>query len=491
MKEILINCGAVQTSGVILNGGELEDVFVEHDGCGGVGNIYKGTVDNVVPGMQSAFIDIGLDKNAFLFAADISVPEISREGRTDIRRLVRKGQDVIVQVTKEAQGAKGARVTTAVTVPGRKLVLMPTLDYIGISKKIEDETEKARLSGLVSLLKAPDHGYIVRTDAQGAGEEELKAEMAYLEEQWSEICKTARGKNAPALLYSEDSLLLTVLRDYCDSTVDRIVINNKTVFDEALKTASVMAPALREKIFFRQGNLFAEAGIETKLKKLLQRRVWLDNGAYLILDYTEALTVIDVNTGKFTGDYDLQKTILRTNLLAAKEIARQLRLRAIGGIIVIDFIDMETDEDRAAVLKALEEAAAGDKIKTNILGFAPLGLVEVTRKKTRLSLADSMQRLCPYCEGDGRILNEKTIVNSLLFELERCVKNNETDCAVLRLNPYICAALKQQGEVLREHFPHLSVFVREDPGMHIEDYNITPIRKEEEMADREGLVRIL
>ena len=187
-----------------------------------------------------------------------------------------KGQDVIVQVTKEAQGAKGARVTTAVTVPGRKLVLMPMLDYIGISKKIEDEEEKARLSRIMSCLKVKGHGYIVRTDAQGTGEEELKAEMAYLEEQWSEICKTAKSKNAPALLYSEDSLLLTVLRDYCDNTVDRIVLNDKTVFEEALKIALVMAPALKEKIFFRQGNLFADAGIETKLKKLLQRRVWLD-----------------------------------------------------------------------------------------------------------------------------------------------------------------------------------------------------------------------
>ncbi len=236
---------------------------------------------------------------------------------------------------------------------------------------------------------------------------------------------------------------------------------------------------------------WSEKSEETKLKKLLQRRVWLDNGAYLMIDYTEALTVIDVNTGKFTGDYDLHKTILRTNLSAAKEIARQLRLRAIGGIIVIDFIDMETDEERTAVLKALEEAAAGDRIKTNILGFAPLGLVEVTRKKTRLSLADSMQRLCPYCEGDGRILNEKTIVNSLLFELERCVKNHETACAVLRLNPYISAALKQQNDILREHFSDISIFVREDMSMHVEDYNITPIRKGEEMADREGLVRVL
>lgn len=491
MKEILLNCGYMQKSGVILNAGELEDVFVEHAGSGGVGNIYKGTVDNVVPGMQSAFLDIGLDKNAFLFAGDISVPEAERGAKADIRRLVRKGQDLIVQVTKEAQGDKGARVTTAVTVPGRKLVLMPMLDYVGVSKKIEDEAEKTRLSRLANALKEPGHGYIVRTDAQGAGEEELKAEMAYLEEQWKEICKTARVKNAPQLLHSEDGLLLTVLRDYCDGTVDRIVINDEAVLEEALKTAAILAPDLQEKIVYRPGNLFAEAGIETKLKKLLQRRVWLDNGAYLIFDYTEALTVIDVNTGKFTGDYDLQKTILRTNLLAAKEIARQLRLRAIGGIIVIDFIDMETDEERAAVLKALAEAAAGDKIKTNILGFAPLGLVEVTRKKTRLSLADSMQCLCPYCEGDGRILNEKTIVNGLLFELQRCIKNTNAACAVLRLNPYISAALKQQSDILREHFENRHIFVREDAGMHVEDYNITPIRKGEEMADREGLVRIL
>jgi len=335
MKEILINCGFIQKKCVITENGEICDVLVEHsDGVGGVGNIYKGTVDNIVPGMQSAFIDIGLDKNAFLFASDI----VGFNEKDDIRKKIKKGDTLTVQIVKEAQGVKGARVTENISLPGHRLVLMPFMSHIGISKKIDDESEKERLHIIVSSLARSNHGYIVRTDACGATEEELKQEIDYLEEQWEEICRGSKIKNSPCLLRSENGLLLTVIRDYFDDSVDRLTVNSKEDYNEIMLLAGIMTPDLLSRIEYKEGNLFY--GIESKLKKLLQRRVWLDSGAYLIIDTTEALTVIDVNTGKFTGGYEFNKTIVKTNIAAAKEIARQLRLRAIGGIIVIDFIDM-------------------------------------------------------------------------------------------------------------------------------------------------------
>lgn len=486
MKEILIDSGLISKTAVIINQGEFEDVFTEHphSNSGSVGSIYKGIVDNIVPGMQSAFINIGLDKNAFLFLDDI----VGKTNETDIRKLLKKGQEIIVQITKEAQGVKGARVTTAITLPCHSLVLMPCYDYVGVSKKIEDEQEKKRLKTLVNRIKAKEHGYIIRTDAQGLDEASLKKEMDYLLERWTNIQNDAKTRTAPALLSGEDNLLMTVLRDYFDDTVDKITLNSKKDFEEAKKIASIMTPALINRITFKEGDIFALKGIESKLKKLLGRYVWLDNGAYLVIDYTEALTVIDVNTGKFTGDNDLSKTILKTNIMAAKEIAKQLRLRAIGGIIIVDFIDMESEEDRQMVLDALEEASQGDKIKTNILGFVPLGLCQLTRKKTRLSLSDSMQIACPYCEGDGKILNVNSVLNNLLNELKRAKDNNIAPNIILRLNPYVLSSLRKHTQDLKEHLGEKHVFVREDSSIHIEDYNISMVN---DISEQEGLVKLL
>lgn len=479
MKEILIHAGYTHSTAVILNKGELEYVLTEQtDAQGGVGNIYRGSVDNVVQGMQAAFVDISLDKNAFLFAGDIC------DGQ-DIKKLVKKGDELIVQIIKEAQGVKGARVTTEITIPGHNLVLMPKSDYVGVSKKITQEDERKRLKETVEELKNKNYGYIVRTEAQNATKEQLQNEITYLEDQWEKIIK----KTGKGILYREDGLLLTVIRDYLDASIDKIVINDLKTFELAKKVASVLAPWAEKKIVLKEGNLFLEAGVESKLAKLMQRKVWLDNGAYLVIDCTEALTVIDVNTGKFTGDYDLNKTIVKTNILAAKEIARQLRLRAIGGIIVVDFIDMESDEDRQAVLDALEEASQGDKIKTNIIGFAPLGLVELTRKKTRLSLMQSLQQTCPYCEGDGRILSENTIINNILQELDRVWRASGGDKAVLRVNPHILKRLKEKEGLLKEKFEGISIFVREDAQMHIEDYNVAFVL--DNFSNLEGLVKLL
>ena len=364
---------------------------------------------------------------------------------------------------------------------------MPHYDYVGISKKIQSDEEKERLKGIITSLKRADHGYIVRTDAEGLDESALKNEMDFLEEKWQRIQKDLLVKNAPQLIASDDNLLTTVIRDHFDDTVQKLTVNDEDAYKECKRIASVMAPRLVDRIFYKDQDLYALKGIETKIKKLLNRNVWLDNGAYLVIDYTEALTVIDVNTGKFTGSHDLQKTILATNIMAAKEIARQLRLRAIGGIIIIDFIDMESDEDRQTVIDVLTEASKDDKIKTNVLGFVPLGLCQLTRKKTRLSLSSSMQVTCPYCEGDGRILNLTSILNNLLTELKRVKNNNIAQNAILRLNPYVLNELKKHVSALKEHF-EISIFVREDAGMHVEDYNISMLN---EITDHEGLIKLI
>lgn len=478
MKQIYIDIGFMRSTAAIVSMGELEYVLVEQNGsAGGVGNIFRGTVDNVVQGMQSAFVDIGLDKNAFLFADDA--------GQGDIKKIVRKGDDIVVQIIKEAQGVKGARVTANVTIPGHYLVLMPKSDYIGISKKLNDTEARTRLKEIVEKYRNGKYGYIIRTEAENATDDEIKNEIEFLEQQWQKIEKSYGN----GILYREDGLLLTVIRDYLDSSVEKIYINNEQAFVEAKRIISVMAPGQADKLCLKSENLFLSAGIESKIKKLLQRKVWLDNGAYLVIDCTEALTVIDVNTGKFTGDYDLNRTIVKTNILAAKEIARQLRLRAIGGIIVVDFIDMETDEDREEVLQALKEASEIDKIKTNIIGFAPLGLVEMTRKKTRLSLMQSLQQVCPYCEGDGRILSEETIIDNVLKEVERLSMNTDSKKAVIRVNPYILQKMKENGELIKKHFADISILAREDASMHVEDYNITFV--ENELSSTEGLIKII
>ena len=479
MKQILFNAGFLRESAVILNKGEIEDYFVEHDFCGGgTGNIYKGRVDNIVPGMQAAFIDIGLEKNAFLYAGDID------SSCTDIRKLIKKGDDITVQIIKEAQGVKGARVTSKITLPGHKLVLMPHTDYVGVSKKIADENEKQRLKSAVEECRG-ENGYIVRTEAANSSKEELEQEIRYLEGLWAEISKNAKTKNSPCLLFDQEELLLSLIRDRLDASVDKLIINDEYYYKKAIETATVLVPEHKHKIEFKQGDPFAAAGIEAKLKKLLSRCVWLDNGAYLIIDYTEALTVIDVNTGKFTGDYDLERTIVKTNLLAAKEIARQMRLRSMGGIIIVDFIDMQEQADRDAVLSALEEAVKDDSVKTNILGFAPLGLVEITRKKSRLPLCALMQATCPYCEGDGRILSKSTVLENILKELYRLKTLSEEKTAVIRVNPVMCDELKKWEK--REKFSDIKILVRQDAGMHIEDFNITLVSS---LADEEGLIKI-
>ena len=495
MTEIIADIAPFQSRVVMRRDGELKEYFVSRKGAEPiVGNIYKGKVENIVKGMQAAFVDIGLGRNAFLYAGDILPDKRDFEfagqseqisdslKKSSIKELVKQGQEIIVQVLKEAAGTKGARVTTNISLPGKNLVLMPTVSYVGVSRRISDETERSRLKELIDGMRKPEHGYIVRTAAAYQDAEKFRAEMDYLERKWETIRLRARQQKAPSALHREGSLIMTTLRDYFSADVDKFIINDRASYEQAVDTARFSSPELADRIeyFDKSSDIFSYYNLNGKLNRLLERRVWLDSGAYLVIDQTEALTVIDVNTGKFTGDNRLEDTILETNLEAAGEIARQLRLRGIGGIIIIDFIDMDRDEHRARVKRALEDAVREDKVKTNIVGFTGLGLMEMTRKKVRNNIKSIMQTACPYCAGSGSVLNNISVVHKLRGELGRMFENTDVGCVLLMVHPDI------ESELLGGEFPVDSflygdrqIYILSDPSRHIEDIGIHAVTRKE------------
>ncbi len=495
MTEIIADITPFQSRVVIRRDCRLKEYFVSRKGAEPiVGNIYKGKVENVIRGMQAAFVDIGLGRNAFLYAGDILPDKRDFEfagqseqisdslKKASIKELVRQGQEIIVQVLKEAAGTKGARVTTNISLPGKNLVLMPTVSYVGVSRRISDEIERSRLKELVDSMRKPEHGYIVRTAAAYQEAEKFKAEMDYLERKWENIRTRARQQKAPSNLHREGSLIMTTLRDYFSAEVDRFIINDRASYEQAVDTVRFSSPELADRIeyFDKSSDIFSYYNLNAKLDRLLERKVWLDSGAYLVIDQTEALTVIDVNTGKFTGDSRLADTILETNLEAAREIAKQIRLRSIGGIIIIDFIDMDSDEHRSMVKSALEEAVREDKVKTNIVGFTGLGLMELTRKKVRNNLKSIMQTACPYCAGSGAVLNNISVVHNLRGELGRLFENTNANCVLLTVHPDI------ENELLGGEFPAESflygdrqIYILSDPSRHIEDIGMQAVSREE------------
>ncbi|HBR28531.1 MAG TPA: ribonuclease G [Firmicutes bacterium] len=401
-KEFLINVSPSETRMAVLEDGKLVELSIESFAAQRlIGNIYRGKVENVLPGMQAAFIDIGMEKNAFLFIDDLQ-QDRGEDGPASISELLREGQEIIVQLVKEPMGNKGARVVTSLTIPGRYLVLMPTVDYIGISRRIEDEKERERLKKIATHLKPKGMGMIIRTAAEGLSEEDLAADRDFLFNLWQKILKKTKKGPTPALLFHDHDLLYRILRDLFTKEVDRLVIDDRSTYEKALELLNVLGPHLRSKVkLSTENSIFSFYGVEHQIEQALQRKIWLESGAYLVFDQTEALTVVDVNTGKYTGSTCLEDTVFHTNLAAAKEIARQIRLRNIGGIIVIDFIDMCDEESRKQVLESLSQELQKDKVKTNILGFTSLGLLEMTRKKTRPSLREQLQQACSCCEGTG------------------------------------------------------------------------------------------
>jgi ribonuclease E len=389
----------------VLEGRELVQHFVTRSGARSmVGNVYLGKVQNVLPGMEAAFVDIGRGRNAVLYAGEVNyAPEDLEGGQPRIERALRPGQSVLVQVTKDPMGGKGARLTAQISMPGRYLVLVPGSDVWGISRRLP-EAERRRLKAIARTIKPEGHGLIVRTAAEGASEEAIAADLERLLRTWSEIEKRAKRAKAPALLYEEPELTVRVVRDlFTDEEFRELVTDSPRVYEKVTEYLREVAPDLAEKVRLHQGRLpvFEEFHITEQIHKALDRKVWLPSGGYIVIERTEAMTVIDVNTGKHTGGKNLEETVTQTNIEAAREIARQLRLRDIGGIIIIDFIDMLLEQNKRKVVEALKEALALDKTRSQVFDISPLGLLEVTRKRVSGGLLESFSETCPTCEGRG------------------------------------------------------------------------------------------
>ena len=433
--EILINASVNEARAAVIEGGIVQEVFLERVSRRGlISNIYKGRVSRVLPGMQAAFIDIGLERTAFLHASDIIDANHAETGleppRTEsIRALTAEGNEILVQVVKDPLGTKGARLTTYITLPSRHLVYMPQGRGVGVSARIEIEAERERLREAVQICIEPDEnaGFIVRTAAEDAAPEALHADMVYLRKLW-EFIRQKGLRTAPGnLVHADLPLHLRILRDLLSPAVDRVLVDQANAFREMQEFASAFMPSAlpRIELFVDARPLFEVQHVEEEIQKALDRKVTLKSGGYLIIDQTEAMTTIDVNTGAFVGHRNLEETIFRTNLEAAVTIARQLRLRNLGGIIIIDFIDMEEPDHRRQVIHALEKALATDHVKTSISSVSPLGLVEMTRKRTRESLEHVLCRACPTCEGRGFVKTAETVCYEVFREIMRQARQFE------------------------------------------------------------------
>jgi ribonuclease G len=436
--EILINVAPRENRAALVENGVLMELFVERQSRRGiVSNLYKGRVQRVLPGMQAAFIDVGLERTAFLHAADISTPvsgtAITDRGIAglpeppDIRRLVNEGDDILVQVVKDPMGTKGARLTTFVALPSRLMVYMPRGEGVGVSARIEEEAERARLKALVQESIAGETsvrnggGYIVRTAAQGATAAAIREDMEYLCRLWHHVREKGLMSSAGELVYEDLPLPTRILRDELARGVDRVLVDNAGSHERMLEFAASFMPGSTTSIELYSGQrpIFDLHGVEDEIGKALERSVSLKSGGHLVIDQTESMTTIDVNTGGFVGHRNLEDTIFRTNLEAAVAIARQLRLRNLGGIIIIDFIDMADAAHRTQVMDALQRALAGDHAQTHIASVSSLGLVEMTRKRTRDSLEHLLCAACPSCEGRGFVRTPETVCHEIFREIVR------------------------------------------------------------------------
>lgn len=413
MKEILIDVGVFEDRVALTEEELLVELYVEkNQEHRTLGNIYKGRVINVLPGMQAAFVDIGLEKNAFLYVKD-TYPYFSKDKA--IEDVIKVGQELLVQIIKEPFRNKGARVSMNLAIPGRYSVLMPFTNHVGVSRRVESDSERQRLKEITEKLKPQHMGIIIRTVAEGKLEEDIKEDIRYLLKLYHGIDKMRNSGYAPKLLYKDVELIHRVIRDLLDDTIDLIWINHKDKYESILKFMEILLPDQEHKLRLveNEKNLFQRYGIEKQIEAALERVVWLENGGYIVIDETEALTVVDVNTGKYIGEYNLRDTVYKTNLEATKIIAQQLRLRNLGGIIIIDFIDMEDEDERTRVIELMQREFIKDRIKTQILGFTQLGLLEITRKKNRNRISSNLQKTCRSCLGTGKLLSEHGVLTNL------------------------------------------------------------------------------
>jgi len=466
-EEVLINVTPQETRVAVAGSGVVQELLIERAASRGlVGNIYMGRVARVLPGMQSAFLEIGLERAAFLHVADIWQ---NRESARPIERILAEGEPILVQVVKDPIGSKGARLSTQVSIAGRLLVYLPHDPHIGISQRIEDEGGRQALRERLKELVPPDEkgGFIVRTLAESAGEEELRADLAYLRNLWKVIQERSLGAAPPQLLYQDLSLAQRVLRDMVTPGTTRVVIDSRENFQKLAAFAENYMPQVRARLEHYTGErpLFDLYNVEAEIEKALSRRVDLKSGGTLVIDQTEAMTTIDVNTGGFVGSRNFDDTVFKTNLEAAQAIARQLRLRNLGGIIVVDFIDMASPEHRAAVLDEFRRALARDRTRVTVSGFTALGLVEMTRKRTRESLAHVLCEPCPTCAGRGAIKTAHTVCYEILREILREARAfNAREYRVLASQPVIDLFQEEESASLAM----LSDFIGKPISMQVE-----------------------
>lgn len=454
VNEILVDVGLEETRVALLEDKELVEIYIERPYPERlVGNIYRGKVSSVLRGMQAAFIDIGYEKNAFLYVGDAvpqkeytdEVDEIYHEVKgCSIDEILREGQEITVQVIKEPIGTKGPRVTTHITLPGRHLVLLPNADYTGVSRRIESESERNKLKKTAEKLKPKGMGLIVRTASEGKNAEDFTQDLNFLLKLWETIKQREQSGPVPRCIHRDLNLIYRAVRDLFTWDIDKFIINDRQDYAKVLELVEMISPALKYRVeyFSKNYHLFEYYQIESKIARALSRKVWLKCGGYLVIDRTEALTVIDVNTGKYVGGSNLEDTVLRTNIEAAKEIAKQIRLRDIGGIIIIDFIDMQEHRHQHMVMDALKQALKRDRTKTTVVGMTGLGLIEMTRKKVRQELSSVMNVDCPYCEGTGKILSPESVVRNVEKEIDRYFSQTIANAIQVEVHPSVASILE-------------------------------------------------
>lgn len=503
-KEIHISETAVERRIAVMEDGELVEIYVEkpHD-QGMVGSIYKGKVENVIPGMQAAFVDIGYDINSFLPFSEITNPEYLRDASTSeedngendgksktpgsIDVDLETGQEILVQVIKEPFSGKGPRVTTNIALPGHLLVMVPDARFVGISKKIWDKYEKRRLRKIAKDLLTDEVGIIVRTEAEGKSEKVIKKDFEILMKNWKTLDQKARHVAAPALIHEDLETVSAVIRDLLTSDITKIVFDSRKLYRRIQSYLQDVSPGLVSKLELHRGRvpLFIEKGIEEKIDKSLRTRVWIKSGAYLVIEHTEAMVVVDVNSGRFIGKGDHEENSLKINLEAAREVARQLRLRDIGGLIVIDFIDMQEEENKKKVYKELRNELRKDRAKVAVSPISDFGLLEMTRQRVRLSLLDSMSEKCSTCHGTGRIGSKDSVITKIDNWLRGFRQKRRELRLRLRIHPSLADYLRNsKKEVLRkfmwQNFVHIEI--EEDDSLGPDEFQVFSRKKGEEIG---------
>ena len=510
-SEIIINSSPREIRVALLENNQLVELFIEHKSNRGiVGNIYRGKVTKILPGMQVAFVDIGLEKAGFLYVGDIDVLDMldleetegngipisgERDEEPDkvpedkqqrnfnhgipIQDLLHEGQEIMVQVAKNPLGTKGARITTYISLPGRYVVYMPTVNHINVSRRIEDEVEKERLKALMAEIGKPGEGYIVRTAGQGCEKEDFESDLNFLHRLWEKLDNNSNGQETGRLFYEDLNLIFRSIRDLFTQDVKRLVVDSKQDHQQCIEFCSNYLPHLVDKIEYHDGPkpIFDEYGIEIEINRALDRKVWLKSGGFIAIDQTEALVAIDVNTGKFVGHSDPEETILKTNLEAVKEIVYQLRLRNIGGIIIVDFIDMAKEESKEIVWNALSQTLKGDRSRTRILKISELGLAEMTRKRVRESLVQTLCDTCFYCEGKGAIKSPTTVCYEIIREIQKLVSHNSNSGSIqVEVHPAVYDLMYQEESPFIEETEEkyqIEIIFKVNPKIHQEKYQIS------------------